>query len=462
MFLLLVWTLIGMCGGCSSAHYPVNAPLAEQSKESNAYALRNLDRGDNSDSLLVVLALSGGGYRAAAMAHAVMQTMSETPIEWENRTTSLLDEVDVISSVSGGSLAAAYYALNPDGFLANFPRDVLALDLQGLLLQRILSPLGLWRQTSDTYGRGDLLQEVLDENVFHGKRFADIARQRPMVHINATEMRYGKRFEFTQDQFDHLCSDLDAVPVSRAVAASMAVPVLLSPITVWNHQANCIVSPRMRPVSGDAAFSRYVHLVDGGLADNTGISAVVDGVAAYGGLKQIERASRLQNVRKRVIVLVNAQVVPFETGADTPQTPGLFRQLRSLVNVPIDRQADARVQSLVEAVRLWRAELREGSGQVQAGGADDFYVIELNLSRADNPELAARLQRVPTSLRIEPSHLADIRRFVHEALANDAEWLRLRRDLQRRSAPPIRTSADVSKASPALSMSSNESDHVPW
>src|SRR5262245_65240489 len=59
--------------------------------------------------------------------------------------------------------------------------------------------------------------------------------RRPYVLLNATDMTLGARFEFTQDQFDLLCSDLSMVPVARAVAASSAFPVLLSPLTVQNH-----------------------------------------------------------------------------------------------------------------------------------------------------------------------------------------------------------------------------------
>jgi NTE family protein len=341
----------------------------------------------------------------------------------------LLDEVDVMSAVSGGSLAVAYFALHPDTFLEAFPRQVLAKDLQSLMWQRTLSPAGLWRQTSKTYGRGDLLQEVLDEQVFLGRRFAAIPRHRPMVYINATDMRHGQRFEFSQDQFDHLCSDLNEFPLARAVAASMAVPVLFSPITLWNHRQDCPAPRALRPVSGQAARSRYVHLVDGGLADNTGLNAVLDNVAVNGGLRRVEQAVRLHGVRKRVFITVNAAVTPPDPQADSPNTPGLVRQLRSLVSVPIDRHADAKVQNLSEAVRQWQAELRETGDPGSRNVADAFHIVELNMSRARDPELAARLQRIPTGLRLEPEQLLSIRQFVREELALNPQWQRLLADL---------------------------------
>ena len=421
---------MGLCAAvvgsaCSTAHYAINPAQQAGSSEAQGYALRNMQADNNSDSLLVVMALSGGGYRAAALAHAVMEAMSDTPILWEGRRGTLLDEVDVISAVSGGSLAAAHYALNREDFVHEFARRVLALDLQSLLLRRVLSPSGMWRQTSNTYGRGDLLQELLDEQVFRGQRFAQVPRLRPMVYINATDMRHGQRFAFTQDQFDHLCSDLDALPVARAVAASMAVPVLLSPITLWNHRIACPAPRRLQPVSGQAAMSRYIHLVDGGLADNTGLNAVLDNVAVHGGLRETAERMRLNGVRKRVIIVVNAQVTTHESEPDSPHTPGLVRQIRSLVNVPIDRHADAKLQHLSQTVRQWRAELMQTGDPSLRDMANDVHIIEVNLSSASDPALSDQLQSIPSGLRIEPDQIAHIRRYVRESLARNPQWQQL-------------------------------------
>jgi NTE family protein len=273
---------------CSTAHYPVNAQLTERNRQ--GYSLRNMQAVNNSDSLIVMMTLSGGGYRAAAMGYAAIEVLDQTAIQWEGSTRTLLNELDLISAVSGGSLAAAYYASHPTTFLADFRRRVLDVDLQSAFIRRTFSPSGLWRQTSSTFGRGDLLQELLDEHFFRGLRHAHLPRRRPMVYINATDMRQGRRFEFSQDQFDHLCSDLDALPLARAVAASMAVPLLMSPVTVWNRKHDCPVGGALFPVSGRAADSRYIHLVDGGLADNTGLSTVLENVSVHGGLVQTARA----------------------------------------------------------------------------------------------------------------------------------------------------------------------------
>src|SRR5204863_8475098 len=75
---------------------------------------------------------------------------------------------------------------------------------------------------------------------FHGARFKDlIARGRPLIGITATDLNYGTPFVFSQEFFDVLCSDLEAFPIARAVAASNGFPGLFSSITLTNRAADC-------------------------------------------------------------------------------------------------------------------------------------------------------------------------------------------------------------------------------
>ena len=53
------------------------------------------------------LALSGGGYRAAAFHLGVLRKLNSLKI---------LDKIDVISTISGGSIIGVYYVLNKNNF----------------------------------------------------------------------------------------------------------------------------------------------------------------------------------------------------------------------------------------------------------------------------------------------------------------------------------------------------------
>ncbi len=125
-------------GGC--AHYPENGRLKHYDPQSG-YRFRNLSNTGNSDSLQVFLAFSGGATRAAALFYGVLEELARTQIVWEGQRRRLLDEVDYISAVSGGSFTAAYYALYGDLIFADFEDRFLNQDIQRQLAWRLCSPL---------------------------------------------------------------------------------------------------------------------------------------------------------------------------------------------------------------------------------------------------------------------------------------------------------------------------------
>lgn len=156
------------------------------------------------------------------------------------------------------------------------------------------------------------------------------------------------------------------------------------------------------------------------------------------------RAHGLQGVRKRVFIVVNAQVHANQSEDDSPQTPGLLRQLRSVVDVPIDRHTDSSLQLLDEAVRQWRDEV----GRYVAAGAvvdpDAFQVIEINMARARDAAGGAEVQEIPTGLKISPDQIERIRRFVRRELDLSPQWRALLQSTQRPHdgwAGPVQTGA---------------------
>ena len=187
----------------------------------------------DSDNTFVALSLSGGGTRAAAFAYGVLEELRATDI---GGGRSMLDEADVISSVSGGSFAAAYYGLfGPKTFFTEFPDAVLYRRIERDLVLRVLAPWNWPRLLSPFFGRGDLADEYYGNHIFKSRTFAHLPRKRPYIMLNATDISRGAQFSFTQEHFDRICSDLGPLAISRGVVASSAFPIGFTPITFKNH-----------------------------------------------------------------------------------------------------------------------------------------------------------------------------------------------------------------------------------
>ncbi len=81
---------------------------------------------------------------------------------------------------------------------------------------------------------------MYDEILFNNATFGDLDRgDGPFILVSTTDISTGGRVVFNQGIFNVLCSDLNAVKLSRAAAASSAVPVVLSPVTINNYGGTC-------------------------------------------------------------------------------------------------------------------------------------------------------------------------------------------------------------------------------
>ena len=353
---------------------PINMRLAGDAPPPAGYRYDALSAGDNSDQLFVVLAFSGGGTRAAAFSFGVMEALKE--IDYQSAAGGrrrLLQDVDVISSVSGGSFTAAYYALFPEEFFQTFPDTFLYRNIQGGLIRKALAPWNWFRLGRQDFDRIHLAVELYDETVFRGKTFGDLT-QKPYVILNATDMTLGRRFEFTQEQFDLLCSDVAKTKIAAGVAASSAFPGLLSPLTLKNFAADgcAVTQPEWieTALQGRRDLARYVrardldsyrdpaqkrawiHLLDGGLADNIGLRgpdvalrAVAD--TAWSVLARVNQG----NTSQVLVIAANAKTKPAKDWDRHESAPGLFSVLGFVTSGPMDNYSYETVQRIREFAR---------------------------------------------------------------------------------------------------------------
>lgn len=454
---LCAFVALFLSSGC--AHYPVNEPLKTYDPD-GGYRGKNVRVPGKSDDLLLFMSFSGGGTRAAAFSYGVLEHLAGTEVVVGGKKRRLLDEVDVISAVSGGSFTAAYYGLHGDCIFDDFESRFLKKNVQGALAARILlNPLNWVRLLSPFFDRSDLAAEYYDTHVFGGGTFGDIvSRKGPMVIINATDMTYGIRVGFSQDTFDAICSDLTRFPVSRAVAASSAVPMLLTPITIRNYAGSCNyrlpapiermlreedISERQFYLANnispflDSAKKPFLHLLDGGVSDNLGLRAILDRIVFSGDYWTSIKDTHHRDVRKVVFILVNAETQP-DTSWDRVESPPAFAaMLESYSTIAIERYNVETVALLKESIRQWTDQVRSGRCSGSAVTADPgscgdirFYVVEVKFDALKSEDERWYFKRLPTSFNLSDEEVDRLREAARRILSESREFRRLVEDLR--------------------------------
>ena len=137
------------------------------------------------------LALSGGGSRAAAFHIGTLQGLQEI---------ELLDALDVISSVSGGSVfACAWLAARWKGYSLDAFLNHMTQELAKGFVARSVSPRVL-KLLLPSYTRSNLLARTFDAALMHGMRLSDLP-ERPLLCINTSVMNTGQVGKFSRHGF---------------------------------------------------------------------------------------------------------------------------------------------------------------------------------------------------------------------------------------------------------------------
>lgn len=425
--------------GCK--HYPVNEPLVARNTD-EGYYFHNQNRPNNSDELLVILAFSGGGTRAAAFSYGVLEALRDQTIQIDGVERSLLSEVDAISSVSGGSFTAAAYGLYGDEMFETFEEAFLNRNVQGALAWRVLNPFrwpGLW---SGKWGRSDMAAEYYDKILFNGATFADLQRKEgPYIIINTTDATQGGRFNFTQYMFDLMCSEVNSYPVSRAVAASSAVPGLLTPISLNNYGGSCDYdgqdwisrldiqyNGRLQMRSRELDSLRvstnrpFIHLVDGGVSDNLGLRPLMDTMAVIERSPELMRDVQARSVKKIVVISANAFSSPDKDWDTHPSPPSSIAVAAAAASHTLDRYS-------VETLQLFRDEFQRWQGTPGVENKIELYPVMLNFTAFKDRKQRNFYLNLPTSFFLSPVQVDKLREAGHALLKDDRQFNKLLVDL---------------------------------
>ena len=438
LILALTLLLSVTVSGCASLIVADTTPLpparlqppGSERISKGGYSLDTIAASPDTPDLLVIVAMSGGGKRSASFSYGALKGLRELMVPTSVGPRPLLNEVDAIAGVSGGSFTAAYYGLHRDATFGRYEDDFLYRDTESHIFGIYLLPWNWTWLVDPTVGTNDFMEQVYDRQMFHGARFADLEEiGRPLIAIGATDISFGTPFLFTQDRFDLICSDLDDFPVARAVAASNGFPGLFSPVTLTNHAAACggrrpgwlrrvtdaqRSDPRSRVANEarsaerylDSERTKYVHLVDGGVADNLAMRAAGAEMQAMAQPSPQTKTSRGEHLRRVLVLSVDGQGSQDSSVAQRRVVGGIFSLFGLVAGVTIDRfnfetlsTVDQQLREFVTAIereRCARAPLIDGVPCTDVSGE----LVHISLAGLPESPYKEQLLAIRTGLTI--------------------------------------------------------------
>lgn len=453
--------------GCAQIinNEPINQPLVPGA-QSSAELGPQVDT--YFDDTVVALSFSGGGTRAAAFSYGVLSALDQFPLP--NRSTTLLDRVDFVTGVSGGSVLAAYYGLKKRRALADFKQRFLFRNAEENL-QTNLSLLSIARGLQGGINDPTLFPKWLDDNLFDHATFKSLLYQRrPYVWINASDIYDRTPFVFGRVIFGALCSDLASYPISLAVAASAAVPVVFAPVVIEGYPGRCSQplpdwvervrsnpdAPPLLKLFANAMERyhsgrvRYVKLLDGGIVDNYGLAGFTIARLAsntpYGPLEP-EEAVKL---RRLLFLVADAGRAPSGAWAQTVTGPSGANLITAISDTATESGAVGSYSSFEGTMSDWQDALVDWRCKLSAADRRRFGAppgwncrdVKIFVGRVAfdqlGPQRAAALNSVATAFKLPADQVNMVISAGQDALRNSKVFRSFLGSL-RRGRPPRST-----------------------
>jgi NTE family protein len=276
--------------------------------------------------------------------------------------------------------------------------------------------------------------------------------------VGATELTGGARVVFLPQNFDIMCADLSSFKLSRAAAASSAVPVVLSPVTIDNYGGHCgyrmpswlqafadqktpprpagRILRRLQELEqmDDASEDRYFHLVDGAVSDNLGLRGVLDFLEALEALRLAGKPTPLDHVRRVTIFVVNSASSPSFAWNEEENSPAALSILVKAAGVPVDRYANESIELLRDIDARWTAQraIRDSAAFDKKKDPDvawvanavnaDIHAIEVSFRVVSDKQERDYLNQLPTSFALPADAVDRLRAAAKKIILSSPDF----------------------------------------
>jgi NTE family protein len=335
----------------------------------------------------------------------------------------------------------------------------------GWLERRALDPFTWVSLQLENETRIDLLQEMIGD-LLQTKATMNSFDQpgKPLVLLNATDMVAGQVFTFDRATLDDVCMDYDRVPVSLAVTASAAFPIAFTPVLLRNDSYLSSGCPGNRNAhlpyrlplqvpggayanletyridryrqslrnetvheqgaDGDIPPYRtpvYLRLVDGGVADNSGLTALRRALLTVSGPVDIGKLAAQGKLRRLVVIAVNARSDPpnkLDKSTKYTTIPTMTQAISGTLVDSASSNSALAFQNFIKVLTDDRDRL-VAQGQIQANFA--VYPISIDFDQLPNATAAQRQEQqqvksIATSWTLQPGDVALLDRVAGELL----------------------------------------------
>ena len=444
--------LVGCAGG--NFNQPDNQPITVAPTIVELGQQYAPDFGDT----VIGLSFSGGGMRASAFSYGVIEELSAQKSRTGNVEKSLIDDVVFVSGVSGGSVPAAYLALHGVEAVPAFRDEFLYKDPQrsfdtSISLGSLLAVFGGGLNSKTGF------QAWLDENLFHGATFGDIAKKEdaPILWVNASDVYSDTVFTFDDETFGALCSDLEVFKLSEAVSAASAVPGVFSPIVIESFAGQCgFEEPAWVSQAFDSndtslvvrnlalAFRRYqdreeiryLKLYDGGVTDNLGIHRLITHRERDGSLISPIVPKQAVRMKNLLFIVVNAATKPKSSFTKEIEGPNGIAGIGAVVDTLMATATARTRDDFFEAMEIWRDDIikyrcglskermRELIGDRPGWGCKDvhFDVLDLRFDQVKDQSLLAELEAIPTAYVLPQAQTDLLVKTAGDLLRNNPKY----------------------------------------
>jgi NTE family protein len=417
----------------------------------------------NSDKLFVVVTFSGGGKRAAAFSYGVLEALRDVKVTTpDGDVHPLLDEVDIISAVSGGAFTAAYYALHGHETFDGFAPRFLNHDTEKDLWHKVLKPSSWPRLANTLVSRSDLEVEYLDQELFRGATVSDLITRSPRVIISATDLVRAQPFAYTREQLNGICVDPTTIPVARAVFASAATPIYFAPLVMRSYPGKCGYQPPALAASSgdteddglrreraerlrsflDSSRGPYLHLADGAFTDNLGARSILDEISLGNTVTDALRRNGYSRARRMLFIVVDARTGFDPKYAKDPQPIGIKNVMDAVVSVTFNRYSFETMNLLRARVGRWEKDVRATRCKVALAIPDcdkfDVDLVELSFEQVKDKAEREYLDRIPTAFTLSSEQIIRLRRAAHTLVEESPEMKHFLDESARASSRPAK------------------------